>query len=72
MKIPSLCLLLLSGLHPALTAQNLEITTVDGRRLQVEVGDKVLLPEYGGAALTLGDEEFHLFRGDEILGKFSE
>ncbi|KAK1263225.1 10 kDa chaperonin [Acorus gramineus] len=31
-------------------------------------GDTVLLPEYGGAQLTLGDKEYHLFREEDILG----
>lgn len=36
----------------------------------LQKGDKVLLPEYGGHALEIGGEELHLFRQDEILGKF--
>ena len=35
--------------------------------MAVEVGDKVLLPEYGGQAITLDGEEMHLFREDDIL-----
>lgn len=36
----------------------------------VSVGDKVLLPDFGGMELkTQGDGVF-LFRGDEILAKF--
>lgn len=38
--------------------------------VSVTVGDKVLLPEYGGTTLTLGDEELSLFRDEDILGKF--
>ncbi len=38
--------------------------------VSVTVGDKVLLPEYGGTSLTLGDEELSLFRDEDILGKF--
>lgn len=38
--------------------------------MTVNVGDKVLLPEYGGQAVKLGEEDFQLFRGDDILGKF--
>eukprot|EP00948_MAST-09A_sp_MAST-9A-sp1_P004000 g4000.t1 len=34
------------------------------------VGDKVLLPEYGGTAVKLGKDEFTLFRDDDILAKF--
>mmetsp|Transcript_17795 Transcript_17795/g.35165 ORF Transcript_17795/g.35165 Transcript_17795/m.35165 type:complete len:100 (+) Transcript_17795:117-416(+) len=38
--------------------------------MSVSVGDKVLLPEYGGQAINMGDEEFQLFRNDDILGKY--
>uniref|UniRef100_A0A7S2DSP8 Uncharacterized protein n=1 Tax=Octactis speculum TaxID=3111310 RepID=A0A7S2DSP8_9STRA len=38
--------------------------------VNVAVGDKVLLPEYGGSVVKIGDEEFTLFREQEILGKF--
>ncbi|RWR75995.1 chaperonin, mitochondrial-like protein isoform X1 [Cinnamomum micranthum f. kanehirae] len=31
-------------------------------------GDTVLLPEYGGTEVKLGDKEYHLFRDDDILG----
>ena len=37
----------------------------------VEVGDKVLLPEYGGLQIKLDGEDVFLFRNDEILAKFS-
>merc|ERR1712216_42306 len=33
----------------------------------VQVGDRVLLPEYGGVTLNQGDNEFLLLRDDEIL-----
>jgi chaperonin GroES len=39
--------------------------------VSVAVGDKVLLPEYGGLQLKLDGEELHLFRNDEILAKFA-
>ena len=38
--------------------------------LSLTEGDTVLLPEYGGTEITLGDDTFHLFRDDDILGKF--
>ncbi|KAL5247521.1 hypothetical protein ACHWQZ_G019412 [Mnemiopsis leidyi] len=38
--------------------------------VSVSVGDKVLLPEYGGTKLNLDDEEYLLIRDSEILGKF--
>ena len=38
----------------------------------LSVGDKVLLPEYGGMKIKIGDEkeEVFLFRESDILGKF--
>ena len=36
----------------------------------VSVGDKVLLPEYGGLPVKLDGEEIFLFRNEEILAKF--
>jgi chaperonin GroES len=38
--------------------------------ITVKIGDKVLLPEYGGVPLKLDTEELFLFRNDEILAKF--
>ena len=38
----------------------------------VKEGDHVLLPEYGGNALKLGDEEFTLYREQDILGVLNE
>jgi chaperonin GroES len=35
-------------------------------------GDKVLLPEYGGTKVKIDDEELHLFRESDILGKFED
>lgn len=38
--------------------------------LAVKVGDKVLLPEYGGTKVELEEnKEFHLFRESDILAK---
>uniref|UniRef100_A0A8C6N549 10 kDa heat shock protein, mitochondrial n=1 Tax=Mus spicilegus TaxID=10103 RepID=A0A8C6N549_MUSSI len=36
----------------------------------VKVGDKVLLPEYGGTKLVLDDKDHFLFRDSDILGKY--
>ena len=38
--------------------------------MSVEVGDTVLLPEYGGTEVKMGDDTLHLFRDTDILGKF--
>lgn len=40
--------------------------------IELKAGDKVLLPEYGGSAVKIGDDELHLFRADDILGKWSD
>lgn len=33
-------------------------------------GDTVLLPEYGGTKVKIGEDELFLFRESDILGKF--
>ena len=38
--------------------------------MDVAVGDMVMLPEYGPTTVKIGDEEMHLVRGGDILGKF--
>lgn len=38
--------------------------------VHVSVGDKVLLPEYGGLPIKIDNEELFLFRNEEILAKF--
>lgn len=45
--------------------------TTDGDYLAcaVKEGDKVMLPEYGGQVIKMGEEEFFLFRDSDILGK---
>ncbi|XP_068660083.1 10 kDa chaperonin, mitochondrial [Aristolochia californica] len=42
----------------------------DGNLIPVTVkeGDNVLLPEYGGTEVKLGDKEYHLYRDEDILG----
>lgn len=39
--------------------------------LSVKTGDKVLLPEYGGTKVELDNQEFHLFREQDILAKLN-
>ncbi|KAK0266210.1 mitochondrial heat shock protein Hsp10 [Friedmanniomyces endolithicus] len=45
-----------------------------GNRLPMGVatGDKVLIPQYGGSPIKVGDEEYSLFRDSEILAKINE
>ena len=39
------------------------------RACLVQVGDTVLLPEYGGSKVTLaGEEDFYIYRDDDIMG----
>ena len=47
--------------------------TRDGHAIEmsVAVGDKVLLPDFGGLMIKMDGEEVFLFRNDEILAKFS-
>ena len=44
----------------------------DGKLIPVNVkaGDRVLLPEYGGHTVKIADEEFTLYRDEDILGRF--
>ncbi|OAA68384.1 heat shock protein [Niveomyces insectorum RCEF 264] len=46
----------------------------DGKRtpMGVAAGDKVLIPQYGGSPIKVGEEEYHLFRDSEILAKINE
>ncbi|KAL2754359.1 hypothetical protein ACRALDRAFT_1042008 [Sodiomyces alcalophilus JCM 7366] len=46
----------------------------DGKRLPmgVNTGDRVLIPQYGGSPVKVGEEEYHLFRDSEILAKINE
>ncbi|XP_021744588.1 10 kDa chaperonin, mitochondrial-like [Chenopodium quinoa] len=34
----------------------------------VKEGDTVLLPEYGGTTVKLGEKEYHLYRDEDIMG----
>merc|ERR1712178_436586 len=43
-------------------------TTGDLMPMSVSVGDKVLLPEYGGSNLTLDDVDYTVFRDEDIIG----
>ncbi|CAH2306638.1 10 kDa heat shock, mitochondrial isoform X2 [Pelobates cultripes] len=40
--------------------------------VSVKVGDKILLPEYGGTKVVLDDKDYFLFRDGDILGKYVE
>lgn len=38
--------------------------------VNVKVGDKVLLPEYGGTKINLDEKEYFIYRDTDILGIF--
>ncbi|XP_013908231.1 PREDICTED: 10 kDa heat shock protein, mitochondrial isoform X1 [Thamnophis sirtalis] len=38
--------------------------------VSVKVGEKVLLPEYGGTKIILDDKDYFIFRDGDILGKY--
>jgi len=42
----------------------------DGKKIEVSVkpGDTVVIPEYGGMQLKFDNEEYHVFRDDDIVG----
>ena len=42
--------------------------------MSVKVGDAVLLPEYGGSTIKLGEdqEELVIYRDDDVLGILEE
>ena len=42
----------------------------DGKEIpfDVKVGDKVLLPKYGGTEVKIDDKEFQLVREEDLLG----
>lgn len=38
--------------------------------MNLKAGDTVLLPEYGGHTVKIGEEELHIYREEDILGRF--
>ncbi|MEE6490651.1 hypothetical protein FKM82_015929 [Ascaphus truei] len=44
----------------------------DIQPVSVKVGDKILLPEYGGTKVVLEDQDYFLFRDGDILGRYTE
>ncbi|KAJ5488470.1 10 kDa heat shock protein [Penicillium diatomitis] len=55
------------------------LLTKDGQRIPmgVNAGDKVLIPQFGGSPIKVGEEEYHLFRDSEYVsplvhGKLAE
>ncbi|XP_074237594.1 10 kDa heat shock protein, mitochondrial-like [Saimiri boliviensis] len=62
----------------ALVTQAIVVTVGSGSKgksgeiqpVSVKVGDKVLLPGYGGTKVVLDDKDYFLFRDGDILGKY--
>ncbi|KAL4902975.1 hypothetical protein BDW74DRAFT_180267 [Aspergillus multicolor] len=46
----------------------------NGQRIPMGVtaGDRVLIPQFGGSPIKIGEDEYHLFRDSEILAKINE
>ncbi|EME40578.1 hypothetical protein DOTSEDRAFT_74206 [Dothistroma septosporum NZE10] len=46
----------------------------DGKRIPmgVQAGDRVLIPQFGGSPIKVGDEEYSIFRDHDILAKINE
>ncbi|KAK3070615.1 10 kDa heat shock protein [Coniosporium uncinatum] len=46
----------------------------DGKRtpMSVTAGDRVLIPQYGGSPIKIGEDEYSLFRDAELLAKINE
>lgn len=34
----------------------------------VKIGDTVVIPEYGGMPLKLDEDEFHIYRDEDVIG----
>jgi len=45
----------------------------EGRRIEMSVkpGDKVVIPQYGGSSIKVGDDEYHILRDHEYVLPFS-
>jgi chaperonin GroES len=37
--------------------------------MTVKIGDKVLLPEFGGSKVKLGEDELFIYKDTDIIGK---
>ncbi|PIA89367.1 10 kDa heat shock protein, mitochondrial [Cercospora beticola] len=46
----------------------------DGKRLPMGVksGDRVLIPQFGGSPIKVGEDEYSIFRDHDILAKINE
>lgn len=41
-------------------------------QMNVKVGDKVILPTYGGNSIKVGEEEYFIYRDNELLAIISD
>nr|ALS05205.1 mitochondrial 10 kDa heat shock protein [Tortanus dextrilobatus] len=62
------------GLEATVVAIGPGVRTESGAHLPmaVAVGDRVLLPEFGGAKVEMEGAEFHLFREADIVAKINQ
>jgi len=46
----------------------------DGKAIPmtVKVGDRVLLPEYGGTRIVLDEKEYYVYREGDIMGRWNQ
>lgn len=49
-------------------------TDANGNKVvpSVAAGDSVLLPEFGGTTVKIGEDEYQLYRDQELLAKITE
>mmetsp|Transcript_3856 Transcript_3856/g.5479 ORF Transcript_3856/g.5479 Transcript_3856/m.5479 type:complete len:92 (-) Transcript_3856:36-311(-) len=40
--------------------------------MSVKVGDTVVIPEYGGVSLKFENEDYHVFRDEDLMGLIQE
>ena len=40
--------------------------------MAVQVGERVLLPSFGGSIVKVGDQEYSLYRDSELLAKLTQ
>jgi len=40
--------------------------------MTVKIGDRVLLPEYGGTKINMDEKEFYVYREHDILGRWNQ
>jgi len=59
-----------SGINEAKVISTGPGRVIDGvlQKVELQAGDHVVLPEYGGMAIKFDNEEYHIFRAEDIIG----